>query len=173
MADPFVGEFRPPRELAAVQTPRVSGRGFLGVSGRGLTVEGAIADAPVFATWAIPLVLLAVAVAVVVFVDRPTQVLGPLSAAAMVWYFWSRFRSETGRHGSYAVPWSDVEHVVRLPSDPEVLGFVLARPLGPPGSPEQVFFAPTVGIDALIDALRADGPASLPIDLPDPVEQED
>jgi hypothetical protein len=100
-------------------------------------------------------------------------VLGPLTALALLLYFWGRFRSESGQHASYAVPWSDVEHVVRLPSDPEVLGFVLARPIGAEGTPEQVFFAPTAGVDTLIDALRADGPPSLPIDLPDPTEPVD
>ena len=173
MAAHLVGEFRPPRELAMVAAPRVAGRGFLHVTEGGLTVEGAVVDAPTFQTWRVSLGLLAVAVLAVAFVDNPTHILGPVTVAALLLYFWSRFRSEYGHQGSFAVPWSDVEHVVRLPADPEVVGFVLARPLGAAGTPEQVFFAPTQGVEALIDALRADGPASLPIDLPDPAEPVD
>lgn len=173
MAADLVGEFRPPRELASVQAPRVAGKGFLHVSESGLTVEGAIIDAPSFPTWRVSVGLLLLAVIVSLFVDRPTHILGPLTALALLTWFWARFRAEQGHRGSYAVPWSEVEHVVRLPSDPEVLGFVLAGPLAREGTPEQVFFAPTAGVEALIDALRADGPAALPIDLPAPFEAVD
>lgn len=160
------GEFRPPRELVAVSAPRLSGRGVLVVSSSGLTVEGDLVDvAPPIPWWRLGVPVVAVAVAFAFRSDNPGQILGPVVMAALLLYFWSRFRAEFGQSGAFEVPWSAIEHVVRLPADPEVLGFVLAGPIGRAGTPEQVFFAPVAGVESLAAAILEAAPSSLSVDL--------
>lgn len=165
MNERIVGEYRPPRELAAVAAPRVSGRGTLDVSSQGLVVEGQILDVPPFPLWKVTVPLAVAALIVFFVVDRPTHILGPMTMVALLLYFWSRFRAEYGSHGRHAIPWHMVEHVVRMPADPDVIGLVLARPLAGDGTPEQVFFAPTQGVEHLVVVIRANGPTALTIDL--------
>jgi hypothetical protein len=136
---------------------RVAGTGALEVSPQGLTVEGRIAGTPGVprvALFAAAFVLLMIG-ALVPGSDRvvlPVLVLGTLGAVFSAW------RSEHGRHGSHAVPWAAVEHVALLPADPEVVVIVLSAPLAGTGSAEQVYFAPSNGIEAFVETFRTHAP---------------
>jgi hypothetical protein len=161
----LVGEFSPPRELAAIAAPRVAGRGRVEVGPAGLSFDGRVVDAPSpIPPWSSVVVLIA-ALLVYRFVPGAERVLLPGTAVLVAGLLWLRYRAETGQDRVYAVPWADLEHVARLPASPDVLAFVLARPLGGNGGPEQVFFAATEGMDALVGALRECAPPTLSWDL--------
>jgi hypothetical protein len=160
----IVGEYAPPREVVALEAARLSGRGMLEVGPAGLAFDGALQGVESrIPSWAW-LAVLAVAAAGSVVIPDGEQVLMPGAVLVVGVLMWLRFRSDVGVAGVHSVPWSQVEHVVRLPSSPDTLAFVLTGPVAGHGSPEQVYFAPTAGIEDLVDALRSAGPASLTID---------
>jgi hypothetical protein len=160
----LIGEFRPPREVVAMGVARVSGPGAVTVAAQGLRVEGRVSVSPPVPR-SVLLVLgaaLLLAGALVPGADRvalPLLVLGTLGAVWMAW------RAEYGARGNVEVPWSAIEHVVRLPADHEVVAIVLSGPLSGRGSPEQLYFAPSNGVDALVASLEDHAPPTLSIDL--------
>jgi hypothetical protein len=172
------GEFSPPRELVVLGTARMAGRGSVEVTSGGLALDGTIVGGspplPVWASLVVAVVGTAIAASVPAF-QNPVMAVTILAVGGILWL---RFRAEGGRHGIFRVPWAEVEHVVRLASNPDVVAFVFAHPIDGARSPDQVFFAATAGVDALVDELRADAPPSLTIDvesalLPSPEEPAD
>lgn len=168
----MIGEFSPPKELATMGTPRMSGRGAVDAGADGVAFDGRIVDVesavPRWATAAV----LGVALVINALAPKAAPVLLPLALAAVLGIVFLRYRAEAGRVGVFRVPWAQVEHVVRLPTDVDVIAIVLARPLVPRG-PEQVFFRATDGSDALVEALRAEAPRELTFHLdvtPEPAE---
>ncbi|MEQ1504499.1 MAG: hypothetical protein ABMB14_19835 [Myxococcota bacterium] len=165
MARQLTGEFSPPRELVAIAVPRVAGRGAIGVSADGLVVDGTVfGSAWTVSPWA-AFAVVVVGLAISSLVPHAERVLTPATTILALGLIWLRYRADFGRTATFRLGWTDVEHVVRLPADPSVVAFVLARPLSGWGSPEQLFFAPTGGVDGLVDALRSEAPASLSIEI--------
>lgn len=160
----WMGEFRPPRELVSIGAARVSGPGSIEVSTSSLRVDGRVASAPPISRTALLAAGAALLLVGVVFpgADRVALPLLLLGTLGGVWLSW---RSEYGVRGVHEVPWSRVEHVARLPADPEVLAIVLAGPVAGLGSPEQLYFAAANGADQLVAALREHAPAGLSMDL--------
>jgi hypothetical protein len=144
---------------------RVSGRGSIEVTGGVLAVEGRIlgAESPI-PSWA-SLVVLGVGVLISALVPHAERILTPATVVAVAAILWVRYRAEFGLSGVFRVPWADVEHVVRMPSAPDVVAIVLARPLAGAGTPEQFFFAPAGGVDPFVHALQRSAPAHLGWDL--------
>jgi hypothetical protein len=159
------GEFRPPVELAAMSAARVAGRGSIELTAKGLRVRGALVDsAPPIANpaWVV-LLLLGVALLVAAFVPHSEWFLTPfVTVVTLGWMGW-RFANSRGRSRTLDVPWTVIEHVVRMPADPEVLGIVLSRPIAGRGTPEQIFFAPAGGVDELVVAFVNEGPDGLEV----------
>jgi len=159
------GEFKPPVELGAMSAARVAGPGTLELNRTGLRVRGAIVDAapPVANPAWIVLLLLGVALLVAAFVPHSERFLTPfVTVVTLGWMGW-RFANSRGRTRTFDVPWSMVEHVVRMPADPDVLGIVLSGPVAGRGTPEQLFFAPSGGIDDLVVGFVKEGPDGLEV----------
>lgn len=57
-----------------------------------------------------------------------------------------------------------MDHVVRMQTPPDVVAFVLTGPIAGRGTPEQVYFAPKDGVEALFDALKAAAPPTVTVD---------
>jgi hypothetical protein len=140
---------------------RVAGRGAVDVTPGGLVVEGRILGAESAIPWWASLGVLAVGLLVARLVPNAERVLTPATVLVVGGILWFRYRAEFGMAGAFTVPWSDVEHVVRMPSAPGVVAVVLSRPLAGPGTPEQIFFGPTEGPETFLAALRAAAPAHL------------
>ncbi len=160
----LLGEFRPPRELVSLGAARVAGPGSLIVEEGQLRVEGRVSAEPPLSRTALAVaggVLLLVG-AVVPGADRVVLPVLGLGTAVGVWWTW---RSEVGVHGVHEVEWSRVEHVARLPGDPDVVAIVLSGPLAGRGTPEQLYFAAANGAEALVAALRESGPRGLSMDV--------
>jgi hypothetical protein len=159
----LIGEFRPPREVVTVGIARVVGRGSVSVSAGGLVFEGRATRAPV-----VPPGVLAAAGAALILVGAlvpgSERVVVPLLLGGTLLAVWMGWRSEYGSPGRFEVPWSGIEHVVRLPADHDVVAIVLSGALAGAGSPEQVYFAPSNGVLAFVEALREAAPA-LSVDL--------
>ena len=142
---------------------RAVGRGVVTVSPTGLSIEGRVTRAPPLP----PALLGGVGVGLVLvgaIAPGAERVVLPLLLVATLGGVWMGWRAEYGASGRFEMPWSSVEHVVRLPADPDVVAILFAGPLAGTGSPEQVYFAPSNGIEALAAALREGAPA-LTIDL--------
>ena len=163
MTSHLVGEFRPPREIAAMGAARVTGVGTVDALREGLVVEGRMLSAPPVPRVAFGLGFLA-AVLVGAMVPGGDLVAVPALLALGAAVAWVAWRTEIGVHGRHVVPWPSVEHVVRLPSDHDVVAIVLAGPVAGAGTPEQVYFAPSLGVEALAAALREHVPG-LTVDL--------
>ena len=149
----------------AIGASRMGGRGTLDVSAGGLAFEGTILGAsPVVPMWA-SVAVLCLGVAFSSAVPHAEVYLAPATVLIVGSILWLRYRAEYGRTGVFRVPWSEVEHVVRLPSAPDVVAFVFSRPIAGGRTPEQVFFAATEGLDALVGAVREDAPGALTIDV--------
>jgi hypothetical protein len=161
----LVGEFRPPPEIATMSIPRVVGKGTVETGPSGLKVEGKVLSAvPTPSRTAWSLLLLAV-VLVAAFVPDSERILVPAMVLAVGGAMFLHWRAEYGLAGGFEVPWSDVEHVVRLASARDVVAIVFTRPARGWGSPEAVYFEPSLGVEAVGAALRADAPAALTMDL--------
>lgn len=178
MGSRITGEFSPPRELVALGASRMGGRGTVAVSAGGLAFEGTILGAsPVVPMWA-SVAVLCIGVAFSSLVPHAERYLTPATGVIVSAIVWLRYRAEYGRTGVFRVPWSEVEHVVRLASAPDVMAFVFAHPIAGGRTPEQVFFSATEGIETLVRAVRDDAPPALTIDvesalLPQPVGSVD
>lgn len=144
---------------------RVAGRGSVDVNGGGITVDGRIVggESPI-PPWA-SLAVLGAGLLISALVPHAERILPPATVLVVGVILWFRYRAEFGVAGAFHVPWAEVEHVVRLPSAPDVVGIVFARPLAGAGTPEQVFFAPTAGVEPFVASLRAAAPAHLTWDL--------
>jgi hypothetical protein len=164
MALYVVGEFRPPLELGTMSAARVSGPGSLEVSTSGLRIRGSIVDAaPGVHPAYLVVPLLTVAVLAALFVPHSERFLTPfVTVVTAGWLLW-RFRNSRGRRRTIDLPWAQIEHVVRMPADPEVLGIVLTGPVDGAGTPEQLFFAPVGGVEELVVTLVAEGPDALEV----------
>lgn len=158
------GEYTPPRELVAIGAARVSGRGSIQVSEAGLAFEGTIHGGGPPVSPLISLLLLAAGLAIFALVPSAERALAPLTALAAALLLWLRYRADFGRSGTFSLSWSEIEHAVRLASAPDVLAIVLSRPISGRGSPEQVFFSPTLGVEELVAAMREHAPQALTID---------
>jgi hypothetical protein len=158
------GDFKPPVELGAMSAARVAGPGSIEVKADGLRVRGPLVDVAPSANpaWLV-LFLLAIAVLVAAFVPRSERILTPFVTVVVLGWAWFRFRNSRGRSRTMDIPWSNVEHVVRMPADPDVLGIVLSGPVAGRGTPEQLFFAPAGGVDDLVVALVKEGPDRLEV----------
>ncbi|MEZ4235756.1 MAG: hypothetical protein R3F59_06250 [Myxococcota bacterium] len=165
LGEAVIGEFAPPREVVTVGIARLAGPGTVRVGAGGLAFEGPVlgveSRVPVYGSVAV----LAAAAVGSVLVPGGEQVLLPLAVLGVAGMMALRMRSEVGVGGRHVVPWARVEHVVRLPSAPDTVAFVLDGPVGGRGTPEQVYFAPTAGVEALVEALRARGPVGLSMDV--------
>jgi hypothetical protein len=144
---------------------RVAGRGSVDVTGGGVTVDGRIVggESPI-PPWA-SLAVLGAGLLISALVPHAERFLPPATVVVVGVILWFRYRAEFGVVGAFHVPWAEVEHVVRLPSAPDVVGIVFARPLAGAGSPEQVFFAPAAGVEPFVATLRAAAPGHLTWDL--------
>ena len=160
----FVGEYRPPRELVSISAARVVGPGHLGVGPEGLEIDGRMMTAPLVPRAALSiLALVGVLASALVPSFNEVAMVATLGIAALGgWLYW---RSEFGVRTTRRVPWTAVEHVVRLQSDPDVVAVVLEEPVGGLGTPESVYFAATLGAPALADALAEHAPGSVSLDL--------
>lgn len=164
MARSMRGEFTPPRELVAIGFARVTGRGELHLSDAGLAIDaelqGTSSRIPAWSS----LVVLGVGAAISALVPHAERILTPATVAIVAGFMWMRYRAEYGVASRFVVAWSGVEHVVRMQSAPDVVAFVLAGPIAGRGTPEQVYFAPADGVDALFAEVRAAAPAHLSLD---------
>jgi hypothetical protein len=172
MARRLVGEFSPPRELVAIAAPRMSGRGTVEVSEAGVTFDGRLMSVePPIPAWSSAVVLLVGLVLGRVF-PGSEAVLLPASLVAVVGIVGWRYRAELGTTRAHTLAWTELEHVVRLQSQPDVLAFVLTKPIGGRNGPEQLFFEATEGWGALADAVTTFAPGGTTIrvalDLEDP-----
>lgn len=159
----LIGEYRPPREVVAMGVARVNGRGTLTATTMGLQVEGRVTRAPPVSPGLLGAVGFAL-LSIGALVPGAEPVAVPLLIGGTLAGVWMAWRSEYGAAGRYDVPWAQVEHVVRLPADHDAVAILFSGPFAGPGSPEQVYFAPSNGVDALATALR-DAAPDLPIDL--------
>jgi hypothetical protein len=170
------GEFRPPKELVAIEMARVQGPGWVSLEPSGLTVHGRVVDAPE----RIPSRPLALAVAMSAVAGA--SAFGPpeiwmLGGGALA--LWLALRPAMKGATSFTMPWSEVTHVVQMPATPDTVCFVLEKPLGGPGAPEAFFFAPIdEDVPRFVSELRKVAPPSVAIDdesahLPSPVADED
>ena len=172
MARRSVGEFRPPREVVSLAIARVTGPGVIEVTEAGLRIDGRVSSVSrvprgVLVAAGVGLLVLG---AVVPGGERPASA---ALLALVAWGVWITFRSEYGWRGVHAVAWAQVEHVARLPADPDVVAIVLSAPIAGAGSPEQVYFAPSNGVEWLAEALRALGPPGLSMDLDSALQARD
>lgn len=160
----FVGEYRPPQQLVAMSAARVTGAGHLGVDSEGLQVDARMLAAPVVPRFLLSVIFLvgAVASGLIPGFQQIGMVITIGVVAVAGWFYW---RAEFGTRVSARVPWSAIEHVTRLASDEEIVAIVLADGLSGPGSPEQVYFAATLGIDEVVAALAEHAPEALSMEL--------
>lgn len=160
----FVGEFRPPQQIVAMSGARVTGTGHLAVDAEGLTIEGRMLAAPIVPRFLLSVVFLVGAVGSALVPGM--QQVGMLATLAVVgvagWLYW---RAEFGSRTQARIPWAGVEHVTRLASDDEVVAIVLSQGLSGPGSPEQVYFAATLGVEELARALGSHAPPAVTVAL--------
>ena len=160
----LVGEFRPPPELAAMSAARVTGKGTIEATEAGLRVDARVLSAmPGVPRWALSLFVLLV-VLVATFVPESQLVLVPLTAVVVGAFGWLYWRAEYGQAQLFEVPWAKVEHVVRLASARDVAAIVLSSPVRGWGSPETLYFAPALGVEALAAAMKH-APAHVTVDL--------
>lgn len=169
------GEFQPPKELVAIEMARFEGPGSLALDATGIDLHGRLVDVPELLPPRIlaPLVVLVATASASTLGYADLWIGGSLAVATLI-----LARGVVTRPTRHRVPWSDVEHVVRMPAQPEVVCFVLQRPVGRSRGPETLFFAPgTEDVTRFLASVRSLGPAGLPIDassalLPSPVPDE-
>ena len=171
MSHRLVGEFRPPPEVATMELPRVTGKGSIETTPSGLKVEGKVLSAvpkPSRLVWS--LLLLGV-VLIAAFVPSSERVLVPAMTLAVGVAAYLHWRAEYGLAGGFEVPWTDVEHVVRLASARDVVAILFTRPVKGWGSPEAVYFEASLGAEAVGAAFRADAPETVTMDLDSGLEE--
>jgi len=148
-----------------MSVPRVIGKGSIETTPAGLKVEGKVLTAvpqPSRLTWSI---LLLGVVLVASFVPHSERVLVPAMTLFVGVGMFLHWRAAYGMSGGFEVSWAEVDHVVRLGSARDVVAVLFTRPVNGWGSPEAVYFEPSLGVEAVGAAIRADGPATVSIDL--------
>lgn len=165
MAHRMVGEFRPPPEVATMSLPRVIGKGSIETTASGLKVEGRVLSAVPQPSRLTGSVLLLGVVLIAVFVPDSERLLVPAMVVVVGIGLFLHWRAEYGMSGGFEVPWSDVDHVVRLASARDVVAILFTGPVKGWGSPEAVYFQPSLGVEAVGVAFRSDGPAGVSMDL--------
>lgn len=158
MSRTFAGQYRPPRELVAIAFPRLSGPGSLAVGADGIALQGTALDLPAPVPMGLALAGLLALGAAAATVFEPGRVVGLVILVAFVAWSIHTWRREYGVAGTHRIPWAGVEHAAHLGSDREVVVVSLRDPLHGAGTPDALFFAPTEGIEALLEAIRAHAP---------------